>query len=59
MVDLVPLVELWLKKMKVHEEEPNEKESEVNEQAETVITKESGVIFSDGKAILIEKKTID
>ena len=45
--------------MKVHEEEVNEEESEVNEQAETVITKESGFIFSDGKAILIEKKTID
>lgn len=56
MVDLAPLAELWLKKMKVHEEEVNEKESEVNEQAETVITKESGVIFSDVKAILIEKK---
>lgn len=45
--------------MKVHEEEVNQEESEVNEQAETVITKEFGVIFSDGKAILIEKKTID
>ena len=45
--------------MKVHEEEVNEEESEVNEQAETVITKESGVIFSGVKAILIEKKTID
>lgn len=44
--------------MKVHEEEVNEEESEVNEQAETVITKESGVIFSGGKAILIEKKRL-